>query len=117
MPEPIDEVTRLREIEGAMTRERFEAQRAHEGWDVAPVTDDAGMRGADAIGCAALRDVAPSMLAVIEALVQGDALEAMRIRHDAFCVEGPCYCEVDIQRAADALDAFRASVREEQERG
>ena len=80
----------------------------HEDWPLAP---------ADLRAVLALRNLASSLLAVIEALIQGDALEAMRIRHDASCVEGPCCCEVDIQRAAVALDAFRAAVREEKERG
>lgn len=65
--------------------------------------------GADADGIAALRNLAPAMLAVIEA--------ADEEHHDdpweepKFCVCGRPTCTI-----RTALDDFRAAVREEQER-
>ena len=57
---------RLRAIEAAMTPGPWRARRAHEGWDNAPVTDDAGMRAPDAAGCAGLRNALPAIARLVE---------------------------------------------------
>ena len=58
---------RLVAVEAAMTPGRWEPRRGHEGFDISPVTDDAGMRAADAAGLALLRNALPAMIRLVEA--------------------------------------------------
>ncbi len=78
MPEPTDEVTWLRDVEGAMTpgpvrvndsdEPNYWLQQIQGQWVVADFAGDCVHDAeANAIGFGALRNLAPSMLAVIEA--------------------------------------------------
>ena len=58
---------RLVAVEAVMTPGRWEPRRGHEGFDISPVTDDAGMRAADAAGLALLRNALPAMIRLVEA--------------------------------------------------
>lgn len=116
MDEPTDELTWLRARLEAMMPGPWEAQRAHEGWDMAPVTDDAGMRAQDAIGIVALRNLAPAMLAVVEAVPDVECCNfPPSSEFNCYLIEREPYH--DFPCLACAKELFRAAVREEQERG
>ena len=122
-----DEVTWLREIEKAMTPGEW-VDGAGDIFAVADLKD--GMvkdgecevascygrnRQADEAGIVALRNTASAVLGVIEAAERIHGVAAWRKRHAR--EPGVVYeANADVARLADALDAFCAAVRGEQER-
>ncbi len=117
MSDPTDEVTWLREIEAAMTPEPwvtgagdiFAATDLHDGMVKDGECEVASCYGrnrqAEEAGITVLRNLAPFMIAVIEA--------ADRTWREMDDLENG---EKHAKALSGALDAFRAAVREEQER-
>lgn len=97
-----DAVKWLRDRVEAMTPGSWEAKRSHEGWDMVPVSYDAGLRAQEAVGLVALRNLAPAMLDVIEAADRA-LMDCPDSEQDTKWWNG----------LADAIDAFHATVREE----
>ncbi len=126
-----DPLTWLREVEEAMTPGKWEAQDAgtennanewdaenlpsYWTWEIA-AGDDAVLGGqeiddprANVAALVAMRNLAPAMLAVIEA--------AQRTRdHEQFLKGDPDAFWMEYAEFSDALDALTAAVREEQQR-
>ena len=109
--DPTDEVTWLREVEGAMTPWKWRGRAFSDGpggvWaeSSAAVFTCPNVEHADMAGVAHLRNLAPSMLAVIEAA-------ELYVRADE---EGKPWPAPAVTLRG-ALDAFRAAVREEMSR-
>ena len=120
MSDPTDEVTWLREIEAAMTPEPwvtgagdiFAATDLHGGMVKDGECEVASCYGrnrqAEEAGITILRNLAPSMIAVIEA-----ADHVAQWMADDRWVQVKTYGASEM---VEALEAFRAAVREEQKR-
>ena len=95
----------------AATPGRRRSVRSHEGWDVHPVTDDAGMRGVDAVLIAASGpDVVAALVGVALAAVGKHRLVFRTASDEVFSTNPQCDCgwpagECDELRALTVLHA------------
>jgi len=92
---------------GTATPGRRRAVRSHEGWDVHPVTDDAGMRGVDAAFLAALSpDVVEALVKVALTAHEKHRLVYRSVSDEVHSTNPQCDCGVP----ASSCDELRALV-------